>query len=78
MNIGKYIKMYSEDLRIKNYSDTTIENYCSQVKCFLEYFSNVATKPSEISERQVNYPPTPKAMGWASGVNTPTNVGSSS
>ena len=26
----------------------------------------------------VNDPPTPEAMGWASGVNTPTNVGSSS
>ena len=26
----------------------------------------------------VNYPPTPRAMGWASGVITPTNVGSSS
>ena len=26
----------------------------------------------------VNYPPTPKAMGWASRVITPTNVGSSS
>lgn len=26
----------------------------------------------------VNYPPTPEAMGWASGVITPTNVGSSS
>lgn len=27
---------------------------------------------------EVNYPPTPEVMGWASGVNTPTNVGSSS
>ena len=26
----------------------------------------------------VNYPPTAEPMGWASGVNTPTNVGSSS
>ena len=24
---------------------------------------------------EVNYPPTPKAMGWASRVNAPTNVG---
>ena len=23
----------------------------------------------------VNYPPTPEAMGWASRVNAPTNVG---
>lgn len=53
MNIGKYIELYSEDLRIKNYSNNTIQNYVSQVRCFLEYYNNVATKPSEISERQI-------------------------
>lgn len=53
MNIGKYLQLYSEDLRLKNYSANTIENYCSQVKCFLEHHSNVATKPSEINERQI-------------------------
>lgn len=53
MNIGKYVELYSEDLRLKNYSDSTIANYCSQVKCFLEHFADVATKPSEISERQI-------------------------
>lgn len=53
MNIGKYVAMYSEDLRLKNYSERTILNYCSQVKCFLEYFDDKATKPSEISERQI-------------------------
>lgn len=53
MNIGKYLDLYSEDLRIKNYSNNTIQNYVSQVKCFLEYYNNVATKPSEISERQI-------------------------
>lgn len=53
MNIGKYIQLYSEDLRLKNYGKSTIENYCSQVKCFLEHFDSVATKPSEISERQI-------------------------
>ena len=53
MNIGKYVEMYSEDLRLKNYSQNTISNYCSQVKCFLEYFNKVATKPSEISEKQI-------------------------
>lgn len=53
MNIGKYIQLYSEDLRLKNYSDCTIQNYCSQVRLFLEYFDDVATKPSEISERQI-------------------------
>jgi site-specific recombinase XerD len=53
MNIGKYTELYSEDLRLKNYSQNTIENYTSQVRCFLEYFNNVATKPSEISEKQI-------------------------
>ncbi|GIV43998.1 MAG: hypothetical protein KatS3mg035_1121 [Bacteroidia bacterium] len=33
---------------------------------------------SHLLNNHVNYPPTPEAMGWASGVNTPTNVGSSS
>jgi len=45
--------MYSEDLRLKNYSERTIANYCSQVRKFLEYFKDVATKPSEISERKI-------------------------
>lgn len=53
MNIGKYCQLYSEDLQLKNYSKNTIDNYVCQVKCFLEYFNNVATKPSEISEKQI-------------------------
>lgn len=53
MNIGKYTELYSEDLRLKNYAENTITNYVSQVKLFLEYFNNVATKPSEISEKQI-------------------------
>lgn len=53
MNIGKYINQYSEDLKLKNYSDNTIKNYCSQVELFLKYFEPVATKPSEISEKQI-------------------------
>lgn len=53
MNIGKYLQLYSEDLRLKNYSDNTIKNYCSQVELFLKHFDLVATKPSEISEKQI-------------------------
>lgn len=53
MNIGKYIEMYSNDLKLKNYSQNTIDNYCSQVKCFLTHFESVATKPSEISEAKI-------------------------
>jgi integrase/recombinase XerD len=55
MNIGKYVELYSEDLKLKNYSENTILNYCSQVKLFLEYFNDVATKPSEISEKQIKH-----------------------
>lgn len=53
MNIGKYVKTYSEDLKYKNYSENTIHNYTNQVKLFLQYFNNVATKPSEINEKQI-------------------------
>lgn len=53
MNIGKYIELYSKDLRLKNYSESTIENYCSQVSVFLKEHESIATKPSEISEREI-------------------------
>lgn len=53
MNIGKYIQLYSEDLKLKNYAKSSIENYCSQVALFLSEHEKVATKPSEISERMV-------------------------
>jgi site-specific recombinase XerD len=53
MNIGKYTQIYSEDLKLKNYAESSIENYVSQVKLFLSEHEKVATKPSEISERQI-------------------------
>lgn len=53
MNIGKYVQLYSEDLRLKNYSENTIKNYCSQVELFLNHFNDKATKPSEISEKMI-------------------------
>ncbi len=53
MNIGKYVKMYSEDLRFANYSENTIRNYAAQVELFLRYFNDLATKPSEISEKMI-------------------------
>jgi site-specific recombinase XerD len=53
MNIGKYIETFSRDMKLRNFSELTIKNYCSQVKVFLEHFSNVATKPSEISEEKI-------------------------
>ena len=53
MNTTKYVELYSEDLRLKNYAKSSIENYCSQVALFLADHEKVATKPSEISERQI-------------------------
>lgn len=49
MNTTKYVELYSEDLRLKNYAKSSIENYCSQVALFLADHEKVATKPSEIS-----------------------------
>jgi len=53
MNIGNYIRLYSEDLKLKNYAQSSIDNYCSQVTLFLSDHEEAATKPSEISERQI-------------------------
>lgn len=53
MKIGKYVEMYSKDLQLKNYSENTIENYCSQIGIFLKRFESIANKPSEISEKQI-------------------------
>ena len=53
MNIGRYVEMYSKDLQLKNYAESTIQNYCCQVEMFLKHFEGVANKPSEINERQI-------------------------
>ena len=53
MNIGNYLNRYSEDLRLKNYSENTIKNYVSQVGLFLNYFNDKVTKPSEIKEEWI-------------------------
>lgn len=53
MDIGRYVQMYSEDLRFANYAENTIKNYASQVELFLKYFDKTATKPSEINEKQI-------------------------
>lgn len=53
MNIGRYLQMYSDDLRFANYSENTIKNYVAQVRLFLIHFNKQATKPSEIQERLI-------------------------
>ena len=40
------------------------------------YYGEPKSKKEVVVEVEpVNYPPTAKLMGWASGINTPTNVG---
>ncbi len=53
MNIGKYVHQFSEDLRFKNYAENTIKTYCATVELFLRTFNETATKPSEITEKQI-------------------------
>lgn len=36
MNIGKYLELYSKELKFKNYSQNTIKNYVFQVELFLK------------------------------------------
>lgn len=53
MNIPKYVEMYRNDLKLKNYSDNTIKNYCSQVLVFLKNYENQFTEPSKINEQYI-------------------------
>ncbi len=56
MNIPKYVEMYRNDLKLKNYSDNTIKNYSYQVELFLKNFDNQFTEPSKINEQSIkNY-----------------------
>lgn len=55
MNIPKYVKMYRNDLRLKNYSDNTIKNYSCQVEIFLKHFDNQFTEPSKINEQSIKH-----------------------
>ncbi len=53
MNIPKYVEMYRNDLRLKNYSDNTIKNYSCQVEVFLKHFDTQFTEPSKINEQSI-------------------------
>ena len=55
MQIPKYIELYRKDLILKNYAQCSIENYISQIKCFLEYFNDKFTEPSKINESSIKY-----------------------
>lgn len=53
MNISKHVEKYRKDLELKAYAKTSIENYVSQINCFLNHFSNQATHPEKITEPQI-------------------------
>lgn len=53
MNIENYIRLYSEELERKGYRNESIKNYTSCVSKFLHHFNDVATKPTEINEKDI-------------------------
>lgn len=53
MNIPKYIDLYRKDLQLKNYSQNTIDNYSSQVLCFMHHFESKFTEPQKINEASI-------------------------
>lgn len=50
MEIPKYVNLYRKDLQLKNYAESSIENYVSQIKTFLYYYNRKFTEPSKINE----------------------------
>lgn len=53
MNIGNYCNQLSKAVQYKRYSKNTEESYVAQIIKFLKHFESVATKPSEISAKQI-------------------------
>jgi site-specific recombinase XerD len=53
MQIPKYTELFRKDLLLKNYAETSIENYVSQVKCFLHHFDGKFTEPAKINEQSI-------------------------
>lgn len=53
MNIGNYAKQLSNAILDKRFSKNTEDSYVAQITKFLKHFEEVATKPSEISEKQI-------------------------
>jgi len=53
MNIGNYTNQLSKSIRYKRYSEHTVSSYVAQIEKFLKHFEKVATKPSEISAKQI-------------------------
>ena len=53
MEIPKYIDQYRKDLQLKNYAETSIDNYVSQVKIFLYQHDKKFTEPAKINEAAI-------------------------
>lgn len=53
MQIPKHLELYRKDLMLKNYAQSSIDNYVSQVKCFLEYFNGKFTEPAKVNESAI-------------------------
>lgn len=53
MNIPKYIERYRKDLKLKNYAENTINNYVSQLNCFLNAFDGKFSEPSKVNEKSI-------------------------
>lgn len=53
MEIPKYVGMFRKDLELKNYAESSIENYVSQVKLFLYQHDKKFTEPSKINESAI-------------------------
>lgn len=53
MNIPKYLELYRKDLLLKNYAQSSIDNYVSQVNCFLNYYNSQYTEPTKINEAAI-------------------------
>lgn len=53
MNIGNYLQKLTESIQYHRYSQHTVDSYVAQIDKFLKHFESVATKPSEISEKQI-------------------------
>lgn len=53
MEIPKYLELYRKDLMLKNYAESSIENYISQVKAFLWRHNGRFTEPQKINETAI-------------------------
>ena len=53
MQIPKWSEKFRKDLMVKNYSESSIGNYVSQIRSFLSFFDGKFTEPSKINENAI-------------------------